>query len=222
MIHSFLQLLYPKCCFACDQVLIRSEIMLCTACRFELPKPGLFLEQPNWISHKLDGLIEYDRVHAYFVFSEGGKVQHILHQIKYKGQEKLGGYLGACIGRSFTLQEYDVIIPMPLHQSRLKERGYNQAACIAKGIAHESGIPFLENNLVRNKQVSSLIGLNRAERYETLEEVFAVLQPEALDGLRILLVDDTMTTGATFLAAGSKIKAASTGKLSFLALAALK
>jgi predicted amidophosphoribosyltransferase len=167
-------------------------------------------------------LIEYDRVHAFFVFSEGGKVQHLLHQIKYKGQEKLGEYLGACIGRSFTRQEYDVIIPMPLHPSRRRERGYNQAACIAKGIAHESGIPFLEDNLVRNKQVSSLIGLNRAERYATLEEVFEVLKPEALDGLRILLVDDTMTTGATFLAAGAKIKAASTGKLSFLALAALK
>jgi len=222
MITSFLQLLYPKCCFACDQVLIRSEIMLCTACRFELPKPGLFLEQPNWISHKLDGLIEYDRVHAYFLFSEGGKVQHLLHQIKYKGQQKLGEYLGACIGRSFTRQEYDVIIPMPLHPSRRRERGYNQAACIAKGIARESGIPFLEDILVRNKQVSSLIGLNRAERYATLEEVFEVLKPAALDGLRILLVDDTMTTGATFLAAGAKIKAASTGKLSFLALAALK
>lgn len=222
MITSFLQLLYPKCCFACDQVLIRSEIMLCTACRFELPKPGLFLEQPNWISHKLDGLIEYDRVHAYFLFSEGGKVQHILHQIKYKGQQKLGEYLGACIGRSFTRKEYDVIIPMPLHPSRRRERGYNQAACIAKGIARESGIVFLEDNLVRNKQVSSLIGLNRAERYATLEEVFEVLKPDELDGLRILLVDDTMTTGATFLAAGAKIKAASTGKLSFLALAALK
>ncbi|MFL0298869.1 ComF family protein [Aquirufa novilacunae] len=196
--------------------------MLCTACRFELPKPGLFLEQPNWISHKLDGLIEYDRVHAYFLFSEGGKVQHLLHQIKYKGQEKLGEYLGACIGRSFTRQEYDVIIPMPLHPSRRRERGYNQAACIAKGIARESGIPFLEDNLVRNKQVSSLIGLNRAERYATLEEAFEVLKPDELDGLRILLVDDTMTTGATFLAAGAKIKAASTGKLSFLALAALK
>ncbi|MEY2636482.1 MAG: Amidophosphoribosyltransferase [Bacteroidota bacterium] len=222
MITSFLQLLYPKCCFACDQVLIRSEIMLCTACRFELPKPGLFLEQPNWISHKLDGLIEYDRVHAYFLFAEGGKVQHILHQIKYKGQQKLGEYLGACIGRSFTRQEYDVIIPMPLHPSRRRERGYNQAACIAKGIARESGISLLEDNLVRNKQVSSLIGLNRAERYATLEEVFEVLKPDELDGLRILLVDDTMTTGATFLAAGAKIKAASTGKLSFLALAALK
>jgi ComF family protein len=222
MITSFLQLLYPKCCFACDQVLIRSEIMLCTACRFELPKPGLFLEQPNWISHKLDGLIEYDRVHAYFLFSEGGKVQHILHQIKYKGQQKLGEYLGACIGRSFTRQEYDVIIPMPLHPSRRRERGYNQAACIAKGIARESVIPLMEDNLVRNKQVSSLIGLNRAERYATLEEVFEVLKPDELDGLRILLVDDTMTTGATFLAAGAKIKAASTGKLSFLALAALK
>jgi predicted amidophosphoribosyltransferase len=196
--------------------------MLCTSCRFELPKPGLFLDQPNWISHKLDGLIEYDRVHAYFLFSEGGKVQHILHQIKYKGQEKLGEYLGACMGRSFTPQEYDVILPMPLHPSRLKERGYNQAACIAKGIARESGIPYIVDNLVRNKQVSSLIGLNRAERYATLEEVFEVLKPEELDDLRILLVDDTMTTGATFLAAGAKIKAASTGKLSFLALAALK
>jgi len=222
MITSFLQLLYPKCCFACDQVLIRSENWICTRCRFELPSPGLFLEQPNWISHKLDGLIDYERVHAYFVFSEGGKVQHLLHQIKYKGQEKLGEYLGACIGRSFTPQDYDVIIPMPLHLSRRKERGYNQAACIAKGFAQESGIPYLENNLVRNKQVSSLIGLNRAERYATLEEVFEVLRPAELDGLRILLVDDTMTTGATFLAAGAKIKAASTGKLSFLALAALK
>jgi len=222
MITSFLQLLYPKCCFACDQVLIRSENWICTRCRFELPSPGLFLEQPNWISHKLDGLIDYERVHAYFVFSEGGKVQHLLHQIKYKGQEKLGEYLGACIGRSFTPQDYDVIIPMPLHLSRKKERGYNQAACIAKGFAQESGIPYLENNLVRNKQVSSLIGLNRAERYATLEEVFEVLRPAELDGLRILLVDDTMTTGATFLAAGAKIKAASTGKLSFLALAALK
>jgi ComF family protein len=222
MITSFLQLLYPKCCFACDEVLIRSEIWLCTSCRFELPKPGLFLEQPNWISHKLDGLIEYDRVHAYFVFSEGGKVQRILHQIKYKGQQQLGEYLGACIGRSFTRKEYDVIIPMPLHPSRRRERGYNQVACIAKGIARESGIPYLEDNLVRNKQISSLIGLNRAERYATLEEVFEVLKPDELNGLRILLVDDTMTTGATFLAAGAKIKAASTGKLSFLALAALK
>ncbi len=222
MIHRFLQLLYPKCCFACDQVLIRSENWICTRCRFELPSPGLFLEQPNWISHKLDGLIEYDRVHAYFLFSEGGKVQHILHQIKYKGQEKLGEYLGVCIGKSFTLKDYDVIIPMPLHPSRLKERGYNQAACIAKGMASESGIPFSETHLWRTKQGVSLIGLNRAERYASLEEVFEIKRPEELDGKRILLVDDTLTTGATFLAAGAKIKAASTGELSFLALAALK
>ncbi|MCX6193153.1 MAG: hypothetical protein NTX34_01435 [Cytophagales bacterium] len=222
MITSFLQLLYPKCCFACDQVLIRSENWLCTVCRFELPKPGLFLEQPNWISHKLDGLIEYDRVHAYFLFAEGGKVQHLLHQIKYKGQEKLGEYLGACVGRSFSPEDYDIILPMPLHPSRMKERGYNQAACIARGISHESGIPLSVAHLLRTKQVASLIGLNRAERYQTLEEVFEVIRPDELDGLRILLIDDTMTTGATFLAAGAKIKAASTGKLSFLALAALK
>ncbi len=222
MINAFLQLLYPKCCFACDQVLIRSENWICTRCRFELPSPGLFLEQPNWISHKLDGLIDYDNVHAYFVFTEGGKVQHLLHQIKYKGQEGLGEYLGSCVGRSFSSADYDLIIPMPLHPSRLKERGYNQAACVAKGISRASGIPISEAHLLRTKQVTSLIGLNRAERYKTLEEVFEVLRPSELNGLRILIVDDTLTTGATFLAAGAKIKAASTGRLSFLALAALK
>ncbi len=222
MINAFLQLLYPKCCFACDQVLIRSENWICTRCRFELPSPGLFLEQPNWISHKLDGLIDYDNVHAYFVFTEGGKVQHLLHQIKYKGQEKLGNYLGYCVGRSFSSADYDLIIPMPLHPSRLKERGYNQAASVAKGISRASGIPISEAHLLRTKQVTSLIGLNRAERYKTLEEVFEVLRPSELNGLRILIVDDTLTTGATFLAAGAKIKAASTGRLSFLALAALK
>lgn len=222
MITSFLQLLYPKCCFACDQVLIRSENWLCTVCRFELPKPGLFLQQPNWISHKLDGLIEYDRVHAYFLFAEGGKVQHLLHQVKYKGQEKLGEYLGNCVGSCFSPADYDLILPMPLHPSRMKERGYNQAACIAKGISAASGIPMSVKHLLRTKQVASLIGLNRAERYETLEEVFEVMRPSELDGLRILVVDDTMTTGATFLAAGAKIKAASKGKISFLALAALK
>jgi predicted amidophosphoribosyltransferase len=126
------------------------------------------------------------------------------------------------VGRSFSSADYDLILPMPLHPSRMKERGYNQAACIARGIAHESGIPLSVAHLLRTKQVASLIGLNRAERYQTLEEVFEVMHPEELDGLRILLVDDTMTTGATFLAAGAKIKAASTGKLSFLALAALK
>ena len=156
------------------------------------------------------------------MFAEGGKVQHLLHQVKYKGQQELGEYLGACVGRSFSGEDYDVILPMPLHPSRLKERGYNQAACIAKGMASESGIPFSESYLLRTKQVASLIGLNRAERYASLEEVFEIMRPEELDGKRILLVDDTLTTGATFLAAGAKIKAASTGKLSFLALAALK
>jgi predicted amidophosphoribosyltransferase len=89
-------------------------------------------------------------------------------------------------------------------------------------MASESGIPFSEAHLLRTKQVASLIGLNRAERYASLEEVFEIKRPEELDGKRILLVDDTLTTGATFLAAGAKIKAASAGKLSFLALAALK
>jgi predicted amidophosphoribosyltransferase len=71
-------------------------------------------------------------------------------------------------------------------------------------------------------QSHSLIGLNRAARYEELENVFEVINPAELQGSHVLLVDDTLTTGATFLAAAQKIRAAGATKVSFFALAALK
>jgi ComF family protein len=149
-----------------------------------------------------------------------------MHQIKYKGQKDLGEFLGAWCGahlkKNIQLISYDLIIPIPLFHKKFKERGYNQAACIAQGISQMTQIPYCENVLRRLSQSQSLVGQNRVSRYETLAGVFDVADPSVLEGKHVLLVDDTLTTGATFIAAAEKIKAAGASEISFLALAALK
>jgi predicted amidophosphoribosyltransferase len=114
------------------------------------------------------------------------------------------------------------MIPMPLHKSKFRERGYNQAACLANGIHVATGLSCLEQVLMRKNQSKSLVGQNRSQRYESLSDAFEIQNENQIDGKHILLVDDTLTTGATFLAAAEKLKAAGARDISFLALAALK
>ena len=226
MFKPFLQLLYPKLCFACQEPLFSSEEFICTTCRIELPRIVFTQNTPDWVRAKFDGLIEFSAAHAFFQFMPGGRVQQLMHQIKYKGASELGVFLGAWAGDSLKKSHYcseiNGIVAIPLHPKRLKERGYNQAAVIALGVAKSLNLPLMDNILVRTTQSHSLIGLNRAARYDELENVFEVIDPEKIRGSHVLIIDDTLTTGATFLAAAQKIRAAGATKVSFFALAALK
>jgi len=226
MFKSFLQLVYPRLCGACQFPLLASEDFICTGCRFDLPKPGLFLPTPNWITAKFDGLFEFKDANAFFLFSEGSRVQHLMHEVKYKGHADLGEFLGFWCGKELQKADsfifYDAMIPIPLFAQKLRERGYNQAACLTKGIQMATGLPSLEQVLIRKIQRKSLVGQNRVQRYESLSDAFGIENEELIRGQHILLVDDTLTTGATFLAAAGKLKAAGAREISFLALAALK
>jgi len=226
MFKSFLQLVYPRLCGACQFPLLASEDFVCTGCRLDLPKPGLFLPTPNWITAKFDGLFYFNHANAFFLFSEGSRVQHLMHQVKYKGQSALGEFLGFWCGKelqkSHSFIFYDAMVPIPLFAKKLRERGYNQAASLTMGIQQATGLPCLEQVLIRKIQSKSLVGQNRAQRYESLSDAFGVENKELIRGKHILVVDDTLTTGATFLAAAEKLKAAGAREISFLALAALK
>lgn len=226
MFKSFLQLVFPRLCGACQFPLLASEDFVCTGCRLDLPKPGLFLPTPNWITAKFDGLFDFNHAHAFFLFSEGSRVQHLMHQFKYKGQLALGEFLGFWCGKelqkSHSFIFYDAMIPIPLFAKKLRERGYNQVACLTRGIQKATGLPSLEQVLIRKIQSKSLVGQNRAERYDSLSDAFGIENECLIMGKHILLVDDTLTTGATFLAAAEKLKAAGAREISFLALAALK
>jgi ComF family protein len=147
-----------------------------------------------------------------------------MHEIKYKGAHELGDFLGNWAGQSLKkshfFQDVDGIIPIPLHAKRLRERTYNQAECIGNGLAQGMQLPIFPSGLVKFTQTNSLIGQDRSHRFELLKDSFEVV--EDVSGKHILLVDDTLTTGATLLAAGEKLKAAGAKEISFFTLAALK
>lgn len=226
MFKAFLQLLYPKLCFACQKPLFRGEDFICTACRIELPRIDLSQNASNWIRAKFDGLIEYEHALAFFSFLPGSRVQQLMHQIKYKGAADLGVFLGEWAGealkKSHFASAWDCLIAIPLHPKRLEERGYNQAEVIAFGLGAALQVPVKSGAMSRTTLSHSLTSLNRAARYEELENVFEVVNPAEIRGLHVLLIDDTLTTGATLLAAAQKIRAAGATKVSFFALAALK
>jgi ComF family protein len=226
MFKAFLQLLYPKLCFACQKPLFCAEDFICTSCRLELPRIDLAENSSNWVRAKFDGLIPFKHAHAFFQFAPGSRVQLLMHQIKYKDAPALGVFLGYWAGqalkKSHFYMDVDCMVTIPLHTKRMKERGYNQADLIAKGLASALGLPHYAKALQRNMQSQSLIGLNRAARYEELENVFDVTEPEKIQGAHVLIIDDTLTTGATLLAAAQKIRAAGAKEVSFFALAALK
>jgi ComF family protein len=184
------------------------------------------MPKPNWITSKFDGLFDFTDANAFFLFAEGSRVQHLMHEVKYKGHADLGEFLGFWCGKELQKAHsfvfYDAMIPIPLHAKKLSERGYNQAACLTKGIQRATGLPCFEQVLIHKIQSKSLVGQNRAQRYESLSDAFGLENESLIDGKHILIVDDTLTTGATFLSAAEKLKAAGAREISFLALAALK
>lgn len=224
MFNAFLQLLYPKLCFACEDPLFESEDFICTYCRISLARVDYADNSPWWLRAKFDGLFTYSEVQTFFIFAAGGRVQHLMHAIKYKGAKDLGSFLGFWAGQSLKkshfFQEVDFVIPIPLHAQRLRERTYNQAECIGNGLASGLQIPINPNGLQKSLQSHSLIGQDRSHRFDLLKDSFEVLAD--VRGKHILIVDDTLTTGATLLAAAEKIKAAGAKEVSFFTLAALK
>jgi ComF family protein len=124
-----------------------------------------------------------------------------MHHFKYKGMQQIGNELGKIAGSqlatSAAFASVDYIIPVPLHKSRLKERGYNQSVCFAEGLAEKLSGVVEENNLIRTRATQTQTHRSRFERFENMQEVFAIKNPQRLKSKHILLVDDIVTTGST-------------------------
>ncbi len=132
--------------------------------------------------------------------------------LKYGEVTPLGGWfaklLAGLVARAPELFSADVLIPVPLDSARLRERGYNQAELIARPLARMLGIPFRSYLLVRTKPRPDKIRLTRRERWETVRGAYATHKSAQVDKLRVLLVDDVFTTGATLDACSRALKQA--------------
>ena len=200
-LYSILNLFYPRICAACGEPLLKDEDTVCLKCRYTLPRTGYELNADNPVAQIFYGRVRFHAVTSCFFFSKSGKVQHIVHQLKYKGNKYAGMFLGEQIGESIKneplFQGIDYIIPVPLHPKREKQRGYNQSLVIALGIHETTGIAVADKYLVRAIYTTTQTHKTAEERFKNVQNIFEVRFADELKGKHVLLVDDVLTKGAT-------------------------
>lgn len=216
-LNAMFDLIYPTICLSCERPLLKHEESLCTICIFSLPKTDFHQHTDNPVKRLFWGKAEIDGAASYFHFEKGGHVQHLIHQFKYKGFKEIGTEIGKHYGlelkKAPPFNTADVIIPVPLHKSKLKKRGYNQSELFAAGLSQTMGIPVDATSLYRVKATETQTRKTRYERFTNVETIFMLR--ESINGKHVLLVDDVVTTGSTLEAcyhilhaAGNKVSVA--------------
>ncbi len=222
-LSNFIDLLFPRLCQACKANLLGSEDLICTACLYNLPYTNFHLQAENIVARQFWGKVKLECAYALLYFEKGGKVQHLMHQFKYNGMQKIGNKLGGIAGNQLvqntSLPTVDFIIPVPLHKSRLRERGYNQSVNFAQGLAKALKATVIEQTLVRAVKTSTQTRKSRFARFENMQHVFELCNPALLENKHILLVDDIVTTGSTLEACAHELLKVPGLKLSIAAIA---
>lgn len=223
MFQSFLDLIFPRICAGCQQPLQLNEEHICTDCRFDLPKTNSHIEIDKKLVNKFAGKVNLEHSLAYLKFVKGGKVQKIMHEIKYRDNQELGELLGRMYGaelREKGFSEYfDLILPVPLHKKRLIIRGYNQSDSLAKGLSESLKIEWRNDILRRGIETESQISKTRFQRYENMQDVFFVENFEGLSSKKIVIIDDTLTTGSTLESCVLALNDAGAKSVSIIAMA---
>lgn len=207
-LKDLLHTLLPELCMACDDVLLAQEDILCTMCRYHLPLTDFHLDAENETARQLLGKLDFQSAMSMLYFSKSSRAERLIHQLKYGNKPQIGIFLGRMYGLTLKdiafQQSFDMIIPVPIHTKKLRQRGYNQAYQFVKGLSESLYIPAYENILERKVHSVSQIKKSRSERYDNVKGVFVVSKNSpSLKDKHILLVDDILTTGATICEAGS-------------------
>lgn len=210
---DILDFVYPQSCPICRKPLGKKEKEVCEGCWRKLailPAPFCpycksFLEEGSEIlkhacpslSRPEDGRIA--AVRALGTFDD--HYQELIHRFKYGKKiplgQRLGRRLGEVVAREKDFAGCDLILPVPLHRARYRERGFNQSEIVAEGISQVTGIPILKAILKRKKNTRDQTYLNAQQRAENVKDAFVMGRPEMMESKKVILVDDVTTTGAT-------------------------
>jgi len=223
LVTDFISLFFPRYCLACFGTLVKGEEILCTRCIAELPRTNYFAQPTNPVEEKLIGRLPLRHASAFLKFRKGGIVQHLLHQMKYNNHPEVGVALGKVFGHELKVAglstAFDIIVPVPLHESRKRKRGYNQSAKLAEGLSYSLETPWDESVSVRKHKTATQTKKSKIERWDNVKDVFAMSGNKSIAGKRVLLVDDIITTGATLEACGQHLIANGCLELSVACLA---
>jgi ComF family protein len=196
MITMGLDLIFPPLCVNCERV----GSFLCPRCLATARRAA---------KRSIPGL---DGVQVWGDFE--GAVRAAVHAFKYEGQTRLAEPLGALVVEELAATDWqiDVVTAVPLHESRLRERGYNQAALLAQAVASARGWLFAPNAVDRIRQTASQVNLNAQERHLNVAAAFSA-EPSIVEGMRVLVIDDVLTTGSTLLACADALRNAGAARV---------
>ncbi len=217
-----LNLLFPKVCGACKSVLLKTEEILCTQCRHNLPLVNHYKTENETMKNIFYGKITIEQATALIKFQKGGITQELLHNLKYRGQKEISYFFGKWLGEELAETEkyknIEAVIPVPLHKQKLKKRGYNQVEGFGKEIAKALDVPYYDDVLIKISKTKSQVFKQRFTRFQS-EEVFTIQREKLIENKHILLVDDIITTGATLENCALELLKANKVKLSFATIA---
>ncbi len=207
-LKDFTSLIFPEICHSCGDSLVATEQHFCTTCLYQLPYTNYHLAPENKLLKQFWGRVDIKSATAFLYFNKGGMVQNIMHQLKYNRQPQLGVELGRLYGNQLKNHKLyshaEAIIPVPLHLKKFLKRGYNQSEQFALGLSEILKVPVCTDILFRERAAESQTYKSRMNRFENMKSVFKAIAP-ARELTRILLVDDTITTGATLEACAATL-----------------
>lgn len=223
LLDDFLSLLFPRICYGCGNHLLRNENIICTECLVLIPRTNYHKQGENPVEQLFWGRCHIQSAAAFSYYNKGSRIRNLIHNMKYKGIKEIGTLLGRIYGSSLGNSEFtdpiDIIVPVPLHPSKKRSRGFNQSELIAAGISEVTGLKVNNSAVVRSVASSTQTRRSRYDRWVNVEGIFEVADPESLAGRHILLVDDVITTGSTIESCVNAILKVEGVKVSVAALA---
>lgn len=204
-IGDFLSAFYPNNCKSCQEGLVKGENYICLNCELNFGEIAFFDNVLSDIEQLFWGKVKIESAIALYQFLKEEKLQQIIHEFKYLGNHNLAVKMGEIIGNNykFISKDIDVVSFVPLHPSKQKKRGYNQAQKLAEGFSNMTGKKVI-NLLKRVENTETQTDKGVFERFKNMEDKFRVVN--VLKEIKhVLLIDDVITTGATLAACANKL-----------------
>jgi competence protein ComFC len=233
--QGFVSLVYPPYCLICQKSLTNRSLneVLCPECSSKIrlnippfcPKCSRHLgKDPNYARCNSCQIFEQQFDFAWSACLYTDPLKDLIHSYKYHQKTLLrhtfSNLITGFIHRyNFDINQFDLIVPIPLHNTRLRERGYNQSELLAKNLSKKFNISLSINNLIRTRNTQTQTKLGQKERWTNIHQAFKIKNLKLFEGKNILLVDDLLTTGATASEAASALKESGANKVGVVTLA---
>ena len=179
-------LIFPYKCVICHK---ENEI-ICQKCLKSLKPLPCNIIEPR------DGI---DKIYCYEAYT--GNLKTVIQKLKFNKKQKIADILGEKMAEILKVNlaglENMILIPVPLHKKREKERGFNQSLLICKKISEKLNIPYLQDNIIRTKETKYMYRLSKKERFANVKQAFKIVNPESIKNKTVIIIDDIFTTGAT-------------------------